>query len=120
MSKQIAIFCVKLLMCKSMISSDIISAIPKVQQFLLGLPVKKAWLFGSCSRGEDTPSSDVDILVEYDRDNARITLMTISAIMIGLEDIFNRSVDLVESGMLLPFAEKTANNDKFLIYERKN
>ena len=27
-------------------------------------PVLKAWLFGSFARGEETPESDVDILVE--------------------------------------------------------
>ncbi len=30
-------------------------------------PVVKAWLFGSFARGEETPESDVDILVEFDR-----------------------------------------------------
>lgn len=93
--------------------------IPKIQQFFIEQPVKKVWLFGSCSRGEETPDSDVDILVEYDRDNARITLMSISGMMIGLEDILHRSVDLVEEGRLLPFAEQTVQKDKFLIYERK-
>lgn len=66
------------------------------------------------------PDSDVDILVEYDRDNARISLMTISGMMIGLEDILNRNVDLIENGRLLPFAEETAQQDKFLIYERNS
>lgn len=103
-----------------MISSNVKEMIPKIQQFFTSQPVKKAWLFGSCSRGEEMPDSDVDILVEYDRDNARITLMTISGMMIGLEDILNRNVDLVENGRLLPFAEETARKDKFLIYERNS
>ncbi|MDD6112081.1 MAG: nucleotidyltransferase domain-containing protein [Prevotellaceae bacterium] len=30
-------------------------------------PIKKAWLFGSFSRGEEISNSDVDILVEFDR-----------------------------------------------------
>ena len=30
-------------------------------------PVMKAWLFGSYSRNEQRPWSDVDILVQYDR-----------------------------------------------------
>ena len=102
-----------------MISNDVKNMIPKIQQFFIEQTVKKAWLFGSCSRGEETPDSDVDILVEYDRDNARITLMSISGMMIGLEDILHRSVDLVEEGRLLPFAEQTVQKDKFLIYERE-
>ena len=37
-------------------------------------PVLKAWLFGSFARGEETEDSDLDILVEYDK-NARISLL---------------------------------------------
>jgi len=35
-----------------------------------------------------------------------------------LEKLLNRSVDLVVEGDLLPFAAKSANRDKKLIYER--
>ena len=69
-------------------------------------PVLKAWLFGSFARGEETPESDVDILVEYDKD-ARISLLTISHMMGELEKSTGRKVDLIEEGCLLPFA-KTA------------
>ena len=31
-------------------------------------PVRKAWLFGSYARGEETPESDVDILVQFNKD----------------------------------------------------
>ena len=69
-----------------MLSDHVKEMIPKIRQFLASQPIEKAWLFGSCSRGEETPGSDVD-LVEEDR--------------------------------LLPFAQKSANRDKILIYERK-
>ena len=80
-------------------------------------PVVKAWLFGSFSRGEETPDSDIDILVQYD-DNAKISLLYISHLIGLLEKLLHRKVDLVEEGCLLPFAEETANRDKILIYER--
>ena len=80
-------------------------------------PIEKAWLFGSCSRGEETPDSDVDILVQY-KEGERITLFTISRITLGLESELNRAVDLIEDGRLLPFAQASANNEKILIYER--
>ena len=103
-----------------MVSENVMDMIPKIKQFFVGTPVKKAWLFGSCSRGEETPGSDVDILVEYDRKNARVSLMTISGMVIGLEDILHRSIDLVEEGQLFPFAYETAQKDKLLIYERES
>ena len=81
-------------------------------------PVLKAWLFGSYARGEETPESDVDILVVFDHDNAKIGLMQYCHIMNELSDRLDRRVDLVEDGTLLPFAERTANQDKRLIFER--
>lgn len=80
-------------------------------------PVVKAWLFGSFARGEETPESDIDILVQYDS-AARISLLTISHMMGELERSTGRRVDLIEDGCLLPFAVESANRDKQLIYER--
>lgn len=102
-----------------MISKQTEVLIPIIQQHLKNQPVEKAWLFGSYSRGEETKDSDVDILVKYDK-NARITLFTISKMMLNLEKAIGRPVDLVEEDRLLPFAAGTANHDKILIYEREN
>ena len=99
-----------------MISKNVENMIPKIQQFFGSQPIKQAWLFGSCSRGD----SDVDILVEYDRQNSRVSLMKIAAMMLNLEDLLHRKVDMVEASRLLPFALDSVNNDKFLIYERKS
>ena len=90
-----------------------------IAEYFKTQPVVKAWLFGSFARGEETPQSDVDILVEYDKD-ARISLLYISHMMGALEKVAGRRVDLIEDGCLLPFAEETVNRDKILIYERGN
>ena len=79
-------------------------------------PVLKAWLFGSFARGEETPLSDVDILVLLD--HSKPIGMKFFGIWNDLEQLLDRKVDLVEEGELLPFAAKTANRDKRLIYER--
>ncbi len=80
-------------------------------------PVLKAWLFGFYSRGEERPDSDVDILVEFDK-NARVSLMKHAGMIVDLEQKLRRPVDLVADGTLLPFAVESANRDKTLIYER--
>ena len=103
-----------------MISKNVQDMIPKIQDFFGSQPITKAWLFGSCSRGEETTDSDIDILVEYDRRQNRISLMKIAGIMLNLEDLLHRKVDIVEANRLLPFAQETANQDKFLIYKRKS
>jgi predicted nucleotidyltransferase len=90
-----------------------------IAEYFKTQPVLKAWLFGSFARGEETPESDIDILVEYDKD-ARISLLTISHMMGELERSTGRRVDLIEEGCLLPFAIESANRDKRLIYERRS
>ena len=82
-----------------------------------GQPVKRAWLFGSCSRGEEQPGSDIDILVQY-AEGERVTLLTISRIATALGKLLKRTVDLVEDDCLLPFAVDSVQRDKILIYER--
>ena len=80
-------------------------------------PVLRAWLFGSFSRGEERPDSDVDILVEFDKD-ARVSLMKHAGMIVDLERKLSRPVDLIAEGTLLPFAVESADRDKKLIYER--
>lgn len=82
-------------------------------------PVLKAWLFGSYARGEETENSDVDILVAFDK-NAKVSLIGHASMMLDLEDMLNKKVDLVKEGTLLPFAVDSVNKDKLLIYEKSN
>lgn len=91
--------------------------IQRLQSCLATLPVEKAWLFGSYSRGEERPDSDIDLLVRFDED-AQISLFKYASIILTLEAALGKEVDLVQEGSLLPFAVKTANEDKVLIYER--
>lgn len=100
-----------------MLSSNIQELIPKIQTYFAEQPIARAWLFGSCSRGEETPDSDIDILVQY-KDGERISLFTISRIMGALQKILNKQVDLVEEGGILPFASESIYRDRILIYER--
>ena len=79
-------------------------------------PVQRAWLFGSFARGEETPLSDVDLLVQYSEGG--ISLLKHCAMINDLEELLDRPVDLIEDGTLLPFAIESANRDKKLIYER--
>ena len=93
------------------------SVINAIKAYFSSQPVDKAWLFGSFSRGEETESSDVDLLVSFDK-SAKISLMKIAGMSIDLEELLGRSVDLVAEGSLRPYALGTVNRDKILIYER--
>lgn len=79
-------------------------------------PVEKAWVFGSFSRGEERIDSDVDIMISL----VPGTRMGLSffAMSLELEKLLNRPVDLVIEGDLRPYAEKSVNHDKVLVYAR--
>lgn len=82
-------------------------------------PVMKAWLFGSYSRGEEKPDSDVDIIITLDK-QANVGLFKLSGMSLDLQDLLQKRVDLVTDKGLLPFARESADRDKILIYERAN
>ena len=89
----------------------------KLQAYLSTIPISKAWVFGSFARGEETPSSDIDLLVSYD-DYAKISLLNVVRYKLDIEKLTNRKIDLVEDGFLRGFALESANRDKYIIYER--
>ncbi len=88
-----------------------------IAEYFKTRPVLKAWLFGSYARGEQTPESDVDILVEFDH-SSPIGLFAYARMWRELQERLGLEVDLVEEGTLMPFAVDSANRDKKLVYER--
>jgi uncharacterized protein len=61
--------------------------------------VTSLFLFGSAARGDHTPDSDVDLLVEFERP---IGLLRFVGLKLRLEEILGRAVDLVEPTALHP------------------
>ncbi|MBO4464347.1 MAG: nucleotidyltransferase family protein [Prevotella sp.] len=80
-------------------------------------PIQRAWIFGSFARGEETPLSDVDLLVQYEEDG--ISLLKHAAMICELEKLLGRPVDIVEDGTLRPRVRESVNQDRKLIYERE-
>lgn len=83
------------------------SLIPKIQEYMKTKPILRAWLFGSYSRGEETPESNIDILVDFDESNGIVSLFKIGGMLVDLSDITGTRVDLVESCGLREFARPT-------------
>ena len=92
--------------------------INKLRGFSSLQPIEKASVFGSCSRGEETKDSDIDILVRFDS-HARITLFKYAGMVEALSQLLHRKVDLVEEGQLKDFAVSSVDRDKILVYERE-
>ena len=72
----------------------------KIVPILKRYGIKKAGVFGSLVRGEAREDSDLDILVEIERDD--ISLLDFVGIKLELEEALDRRVDLVEYCTIKP------------------
>ena len=101
----------------SRINHERVKMVRDIQQYFCKEPVNKAWLFGSFSRMEERPDSDIDILIDLDR-TVPVGLLQYAGMANKLESILGRKVDLVAYGSVKPFAQDNIDRDKVLIYER--
>ena len=88
-----------------------------VVAYLKSQPVKKAWLFGSFAEGDATADSDVDFLIEYDY-NEKIGILKHAEIILELESILGKVVDLVPVEALRETLRPYVDSNKIKIYER--
>ena len=87
--------------------------------YLTTQPVHRMWLFGSYATGDANSDSDVDLLVSYDC-NARVGMLKHTEILLALEDILNKHVDLVPEDSLKANIRPFVNDHRIMIYERGN
>jgi predicted nucleotidyltransferase len=69
------------------------------QQLMATYRLARLELFGSCARGDQTPASDVDILVEYETPPGLFDFVRLKAALAGLLGV---EVDLVMKDALRP------------------
>lgn len=70
--------------------------------------VENIELFGSVARGDDTASSDIDLLVDLAEG---ATLFDIAQFEIDMEQVFERKVDVVVRSALDPVKDRALLND---------
>jgi predicted nucleotidyltransferase len=76
----------------------------KILPILRKYQVSRAGVFGSVVRGEETEDSDVDILVEIERDD--ISLLDFVGIEFELSEALGRKVDLIEYSAIHPLLKR--------------
>lgn len=87
----------------------------KISPILRAYGVKKASVFGSVSRGDDRPDSDVDLLVE--RGPEPMGIYKFIGLKYDLEDALGRDVDLVSEGYINHLLEPHIRPELKVIYE---
>lgn len=84
----------------------------KILPTLQSYGVKKAGLFGSCVRDEMMKDSDIDILVEIEKD---ISLLDFVGLKLEIEDVLKRKVDLVEYNTIKPLLKERILSEQVII-----
>ena len=77
--------------------------------------VKRVAVFGSVARDEETPESDIDLLVAFERP---LGLFTLAHLQRELSEKFGRKLDLVTEGALSRYIRPFVEREKRAIYER--
>ena len=85
---------------------------PKIVEILLKNGVAKAGIFGSYARGEETPKSDLDILVEFKGGKSLLDLVRTER---ELGESINRKVDLVTYRSIHPLLKESILRDEVRI-----
>ena len=73
-------------------ATTILETLSRHSEKLYELGARKLGLFGSFVRGEQTPDSDIDILVTM----ATSDYFALADVLFYLEDVFGREIDLVQ------------------------
>jgi len=76
--------------------------------------VSRIGVFGSVSRQEDSPDSDVDILIDFI--SGKVKYRVFIALADTLEDILNRPVDLVTVNGLSPYVRPIIEKEVIWVY----
>jgi len=84
----------------------------KVLPILKKYGVKKAGIFGSVVRGEETEKSDIDILVEIE---SRMSLLDFAGLKLELEEALGRKVDLGEYSAIKPIIKEQILSEEVAI-----
>jgi predicted nucleotidyltransferase len=84
----------------------------KILPILEDYRVKKIGLFGSYARGEIKENSDIDILIEIEKD---ISLLDFVGLKQEIEEALGEKVDLVEYDTIKPLLRERILNERVVI-----
>jgi uncharacterized protein len=86
-----------------------------IVDFLAQEGASEVSVFGSFARNEEKSSSDIDILVEFER---KMGLIEFCGIERRLSDLVGRKVDLLTKSSLSTLIEPFVENDRQIIYQK--
>ena len=86
----------------------------KLRPLCIETGIDRLGVFGSVARGEDTASSDIDLIARF---RNPIGLMDLIGIEIQMKELLGRNVDLGTEASLHPLIKDNVQKDLTIIYE---
>ena len=102
-------------MAKKHLLQNILINTERLSEICSRFEISQLSLFGSYSRAEASPSSDVDLLVEFDTPTSLIALISLQN---ELSSEFGFDVDLVTTDALSPYIRDQILEEAELIYAK--
>jgi len=78
--------------------------------------IHSAWIYGSFSRGDDSPESDIDLAIKADE---KFSYFDLAEVKFHLEKQVNRKIDIGFFDSFKPYILDNVKPDLKLIYERQ-
>ena len=94
---------------------EVIERLKNAETHLRAMGVEHLSLFGSVARGDETPSSDIDLAAIF-RSEQRIGLFQYAAIAFELESILGGAVDLVGEPARKPRMQIEIDRDRVHVF----
>ena len=90
----------------------------QISTFFQDKPVKKVYLFGSYADGDATEESDIDLLIESQKD---FDYLQFRLEVDGLSDKLKKKIDIVSINALRPdrYFTKNVLEQKVMLYEKE-
>ena len=78
--------------------------------------VSMVGIFGSTARGEDTASSDIDLLIKLSKPKSLLSLVKLER---NLSEAIGQKVDLLTEGAISPYLKERILKELKVIYEAR-
>ncbi len=106
---------IKYISFKKINREDIIKQLNSILSYFSA--IQTGWIYGSFSRGDDTPESDIDLAINAE---GKFSYFDLAEVQFKLEKLINRKVDIGFIDSFKPYILNNIKPDLKLIYEKSS
>lgn len=89
-----------------------------IREYFQNLPVKRVYLFGSYAANTQTEQSDIDLLLDIDYSQKKVSLLDFIGWKLDLEKLVGKKIDLVSQDGISKYIQPFIDKNKTLLYEK--